>query len=168
MDQKARNLFSPLRAAGFSLVEATLSLGLSAFCLVAIFGLLPLGLKSNQTATEETAATGFLSMVAADLRATPPAKENDANSTSGQFQIPIPANPVTVAPTPTQLYFNGEGRNSACCAADSRYRLTVTFLPNGSNVKAATLANLQISWPATVDPAQARGCTQTFVALDRN
>ena len=34
----------------FTLIEVTLALGITAFCLLAIFGLLPVGLRSNQAA----------------------------------------------------------------------------------------------------------------------
>jgi uncharacterized protein (TIGR02598 family) len=47
----------------------TLALGVCSFCLVAILGLLPIGLATNQAAIEQTAANGILSAVAADLRA---------------------------------------------------------------------------------------------------
>ncbi|HEV2841922.1 MAG TPA: hypothetical protein VGW39_11395 [Chthoniobacterales bacterium] len=32
---------------GFSLVEVTLALGVASVCLIAIFGLLPVGLRTN-------------------------------------------------------------------------------------------------------------------------
>ena len=38
-------------AAAFSLVELTLALGVAAFCLVAVFGLVPVGVQTNRSAT---------------------------------------------------------------------------------------------------------------------
>jgi len=153
----------PKQNRAFSLVELTLALGVSAFCLIAICGLLPVGIKSHQTAIEQTAANGILSAVAADLRATP-----QQVSASQQFSVAIPANPVTSATSATALYFTSEGKSSTSLTPDSRYLLTITFLPNGSHLRTATLAKLQVSWPATMPPDHASGSAQTFLAVDRN
>lgn len=151
------------RITAFSLVEVTVALGVTAFCLIAIFGLLPVGLRNNQAATEQTAANGILSAVSVDLRATPL-----TSSTSSLYSIPLPSNPVPPVSSATILYFSSSGNFAATMQADSRYRLTVNFLPNGPNAKAATFVNLQLSWPAAVPPPQSSGCVRMFLALDRN
>ena len=56
--------------ASFSLVEVTLALGVAAFCLIAILGLLPAGLNTNQNSTRQTTANGILSAILTDIRAT--------------------------------------------------------------------------------------------------
>jgi len=150
------------KATAFSLVEVTLALGVAAFCLIAIVGLLPAGMMNNQTAIEQTAANGILTAVAVDLRATPP-----LSGASQQFSVTIPANPVTTA-TASTLYFTSAGNSATTPASDSRYRLTIHFLPNGSSPKAATLANLKVTWPAAAAPDNASGTATTFLALDRN
>jgi len=150
----------------FSLVEITLTLGVAVFCLVSIFGLMTVGLNSNQVAAEQRAANDILSAVSADLRATPATVPSGDAAVSRQFSIPIPANPVTTAPPATTLYFGGDGRISA--AGDSRYRLTIHFPPNGPNAHTATFVNLRVSWPAPAPLADAAGSVQTFVALNRN
>ena len=53
----------------FSLVEVTLALGVAAFSLLIILGMLPVSLKTNQASTQQTNANGIISQVAADLRA---------------------------------------------------------------------------------------------------
>jgi len=152
----------------FSLVEVALALALAAFCLVAILGLLPVGLKSNQTANAETGATSILSTVAADLRATPPTSPPGEATVSGQFGIPIPAHPLTGSPDPITLFFNGSTHCATSLEADSRYRLTVTFPSGGEDAKTATFMSLRVSWPAMVVPENAAGSVTTFLALDRN
>ncbi len=147
----------------FSLVEAACALGICAFCLLAIFALLPAGLKSSQTATEQTVAAGLLSMVAVDLRETPAARGKSAF-----FEIPVPANPVTVSPDPTVRFFNESAESFADLQPDSRYRLTVKFLPNGGYDKMATLADVLVTWPAQAGSAAAAGRVRTLVAIDRN
>ncbi len=63
--------YSRLKAAAFSLVEVTLAFGIAAFCLIAVFGLVPVGVQTNRNATSQTAATNILSSVVSDIRASP-------------------------------------------------------------------------------------------------
>ena len=51
-------------ASAFSLVEITLALGITAFALLAILGLLPVGLKSAQDSNEQARATDILNLAA--------------------------------------------------------------------------------------------------------
>ena len=60
----------PINRRGFSLVEVTLALGVASVCLIAIFGLLPVGLRTNQDAIQQGSAADILGAVMADLRAT--------------------------------------------------------------------------------------------------
>lgn len=156
---------APKRAA-FSLVEVTLALGVAAISLLGIFALLPVGLQTNRTAIQQTASSDLISAVVADLRATPPTTPLGAAATSQRFQIAIPANPVG-AQTSTTLYFADDGQSATTLSPSSRYRLTVTFLPN-SGARAATMATLKMTWPAAANVANAEGSAQMFVALDRN
>jgi len=155
------------RPHAFSLVEVTLALGVAAVSLLAIFALLPVGLKINQVAIEQTASTDVLSAVVADLRATPATTPRGGATTSPRFGIAIPANPVG-ANTTTTLYFTSEGRFSTILAPASRYRVSVTFLPNGGEARTATFAHLNTTWPAPAAPGNEEGMAELFVALDRN
>lgn len=150
-------------ATGFSLVEVTLALGVAAVSLVAIFGLLPVGLQTNHNAIERTSSLQMLSAVAADLRATP----GTGAGTSQQFQINIPSDPTAAAGS-AALYFDEHGQFSNSLQADSRYRLVVTFVPNSAGAHASTFVNLRLTWPAAANPANASGSSETFVALARN
>jgi uncharacterized protein (TIGR02598 family) len=152
----------PQRFTAFSLVEVTLAIGVAAFSLLAIFGLLATGVQTNHTAIEQTASGDILTAVAADLRATP-----KTSASSLQFGISIPPNPVAAA-TSTTLYFSPTGQSSTSLNSGSRYRLVLTFLPNGSG-RSATIASLRMTWPAAADPANVNtSATEGFVALDRN
>lgn len=53
---------------GFSLVEVTLALGISSFALLAVVGLLPVGLAQMRDSREETSAALTVEMVARALR----------------------------------------------------------------------------------------------------
>jgi len=157
----------PLRSAqaGFSLVEVAIAAGLTAFCLLAIFGLLPIGLKSNQATINQTLANSVLSSVVADLRNTPLTTPRGTATNSPQFQFPLPANPVGTI-TSNTFYFTESSQLTN--QANARFRLTVTFPTNGSAKRAATLANVKLTWPASVALDKAAGTIETFVALDRN
>jgi uncharacterized protein (TIGR02598 family) len=152
----------------FSLIELTLAIGVAAFCLLTVMGLIPIAVVTNRNATSQTRATNIVAAVMADLRATP-----KATSTSSQLAITFG--------TAKTLYFNSEGEASCdlagsqkadCVSAwspaiQTRYRLTVTFptSPAGSSY-----ADLRVTWPAPVDPANTTpsGMAEMFAAFDRN
>lgn len=144
---------------GFSLVEVTLALGIAAFCLLALFGLLPLGLQANQNSISQTAAASVLSSVIADLRAT-----SKTSLTSSQYDI-------TFGVTKS-LYFDGEGRTVTPTdpSATPRYRVTISFPASPAGAFAPTFVNLKLTWPALVDPATSTpaGFVEMFAALDRH
>jgi len=150
---------------GFSLVEISLALGIAAFCLLAIFSLLPVGLQGNLDSSEETVATGILSLVASDLKSCPATTPRGQGTTTAQFAIPIPANPVTAETAVPPRYFGESGYDGTVRLPGSRYRVNLTFLPN-AGAKSATLVRLRASWPAAADDPL--GKLETVLALDRN
>src|SRR5213596_2978363 len=136
------------RTSGFSLVAVTLALGVLAFCLIAVFGLMPVGMQTNRNATSQTAATNIIGGIVADLRATPAAA-----TTSPQFAITFG--------TGKTLYFDVSGQASTSLSTDSRYRLSITWnsAPTGLHYAA-----LKVTWPAAADPAVTTpsGSVETF------
>ena len=156
--------------AAFSLVEVVLALGVTIFCLIALFGLLSVGLRSNQATIEQAGASTILSATVSDLYATPVTYPSGGATNSLQFNIKIPANPVTAATPVTTLYFVGNGSLATnLTAANASYRLTVTpIVPTSGGTRTATFLDLTVSWPAAVTVANAAGTVETFVALNRN
>ena len=152
----------------FSLVEITLALGIAAFCLIAVFGLMPVGMQTNRNAKSQTRATNLMAAVIADLRATPRTR-----TTSLQFCIPLSG-------TPPPLYFDSEGRCSSnlsgvpnpCGLANwspplqTRYQVNITF-PSAGSLTNAKFAHVKITWPAAATPANASGKVEMFAAFDR-
>lgn len=151
---------------GFSLVEVTLALGVVAICLVTIFGLLPVGMQTTQNATQQIISADLIGAVASDLRATPITIPRGSATTTSQFAISIPANPVGSATT-SVLFFNAAGVASTVSTSDSRFRLTITFQPNVGS-RSATLVHLKMTWPADASLANVAGIAEMLVALDRN
>ena len=152
---------------GFSLVEVTLALGVAAFCLIAVFGLMPVGVQINRNATSQTAATNIMAAVVADLRATPA-----TTTTSSQFRMTFG--------TAKSLYFDSQGRAScdlaglqqADCASpwnpalQTRYRLNVSW--NASAPAGLAYADVKVTWPAAATSTNASGSSEMFAAFDRN
>src|SRR5947208_15161423 len=61
--------WSRAKTGAFSLVEVTLALGVAAFCLIAVLGLLPTSLKTQQASIQQTIANQIISQIFSDLRA---------------------------------------------------------------------------------------------------
>lgn len=141
-------------------MEVTLALGVAAISLLAVFALLPIGLQTNRNAGEQTAAPRILAAVSADLRGTP-----RTATVSQLFGITIPANSVSAT---SNLFFTTEGEFSAARNSDSRYRVTITFVPNPAGPAAATFVNLKMTWPAGAEIGTAAGSVEHFIALARN
>jgi uncharacterized protein (TIGR02598 family) len=157
---------SKAQVRAFTLVEVTLALGMAAISLIAIFALLPVGLRTSYSATEQAASNDILAAVIADLRATAPTSPPGNVATSAQFGIDIPGNSAGPGST-VILYFDSQDR--VLPSPDgSRYRLTVMFPPSGGGSRTATFADLKMTWPAVAEPANALGSAETFIALDRN
>lgn len=142
-------------SSSFSLIEVVIAIGVASFCLIAVFGLLPVGVRTNQNAISQTAAAGIASAVIADMRATP-----KAAPASAQFG-------VTFGSART-LYFDNEGGFSTSLNAASRYQLNITFPSNGGLPYLASFAELKVSWPAGADPTKAIGSSEIFAAFDRH
>jgi uncharacterized protein (TIGR02598 family) len=146
--------FFSSKNAAFSLIEVTLALGVAAFCLIAVFGLMPVGVQTNRNATSQTAATNIVAAVVADLRATPnPPRIN----TSVQYQITFG--------TAKALYFDGAGQFTTSLGPNSRYQLNVIFPWTSGNTYGA---DLKVTWPAAATSANASGSVEMFAAFDRN
>ena len=141
-------------APAFSLVELTLALGIAAFCLIAVFGLMPVGVQTNRNATSQTAATNILAAVVADLRATP-----RGITTSSQFGIQFGQS--------KDLYFDDTGGFVPnAFDANSRYHVNITW--NLSAPTGLKYADFKVTWPAVATQANASGSMDIFAAFDRN
>lgn len=162
--------------AAFTLAEVTLAIGIASFGMLAIFGLLPVGVNSNNTSIEQTAASGLSSTIISDLRATPKSTPPTAQN-SPRFNIPIPA---TGSVTRT-LFLKEDGAAAgavdanASAATSPRYRATISLgAPSSAAQKSSTSVRILITWPALADstaastPSKFSGYFETVTALDRN
>jgi uncharacterized protein (TIGR02598 family) len=132
----------------FTLVEVTLALGVAAFCLLAVFGLLPVGISSNRASIEQTGAASLARAIVADLRTTP-----NTATTSPQYKIPFPS-----ASAP--FYFAEDGTVGTTAA---RYRATITI----KTAAPTAFANIRITWPAAAPGDSAAGSYEVTTAIGR-
>jgi uncharacterized protein (TIGR02598 family) len=140
---------SPSRSvAAFSLVEVTLALSVAAFCLLAVFGLMPVGVQTNRNATSQTVATNILSSVVSDIRASPPGQTASAKYHINRAKL-----------SAATVCFDGQGgfttlsQAAATCPANYyRFRLDVQIANQPAQVVYPNYAWLKVSWPAASNP----------------
>src|SRR5207247_145894 len=148
--------FGLRRVHAFSLVELTLALGIAAFCLIAVFGLVPVGVQTNRNATSQTTATNILSSVISDIRASP-----KGSSDTAKYRIRRSKGNKTTVCFDSQGQPSGRQINNVPCPAGNwRYRLYVRIYPDfalGQNFipYCANYAVLKLVWPAAADPLTA-------------
>jgi type II secretory pathway pseudopilin PulG len=164
----------------FSLVELTLAIGIAAFCLIAVMGVIPVGVQTNRNATSQTTATNIMAAVITDLRSTSKTKFGSArfgitipsDHTVGVASTCQPCQPCWINPPPlTQTkYFDDSGKVVASAVA--RYRVTLTLVQNpaATTSTGALFYNIRTTWPAAADPcaATASGSVEMLAAFDRN
>jgi uncharacterized protein (TIGR02598 family) len=162
----------------FTLIEVTLALGVAGFCLVSIFGLLPIGINSNQASLEQTVAGNIASSILSDLRSTPVTATATAH-----YGIQLPTTGIsTMGPSTSAatIYLAADGSAGTSGApatsgsAISRYRVTIGFAAPQAGQCAATAVRVLVTWPALgagaagAWPTSSAGSYEANTTLDRN
>jgi len=135
----------------FSLVEVVVAMGIIAFALIILLGLLPVGLKSDIDSMGESQAVNLMQALIADRQSTAFA----ANSTV--YNIPA-LNNITVPITNT-LFIMDDAVTTNAAPTTARYRVTYivnpanTVSPTATNYPASflpqpVLVSFRVSWPA--------------------
>lgn len=130
-------------ARAFSLVEVTLAIGLVGFCLLAIVGLLPIGLKSVKNAREASAAANALNSLAEAIRG--------AASASGTYAAGQDFPSIVWSSGGEARTFSGRlslsGRETTKSNADARLAYRVELNPPSTDRTTPGRARISISWP---------------------
>jgi hypothetical protein len=162
--------------AAFSLVEVTLALGVAAFCLIAVLGLLPTSLKTQQASIQQTTANQIISTIFSFLRADvrlPPGQENKVCGDDGTCDWGNLNGNWQRRALPDTLYFTKEAKQIGLGGdppANAVYRATITYrLPP---TETTALADIRVSWPARVDPDDPTtgvpaGLVRSVIAVNR-
>jgi|SRR5215471_1748459 len=147
---------------GFSLVEVTLALGVAAVCLLVLSGLLPTGLKTQQSSIQQTTANEIIGQISAVLRADirlPPGQANKVCPDPPDPNVPCNWGALhghwrTVGQPPDTLYFTNNayqtGGVNGSPTADAVFRAKLTYRTPPSET--TSLATIRVTWPAAVDP----------------
>jgi type II secretory pathway pseudopilin PulG len=167
-----------LKTAAFSLVEVTLALGVAAFCLVAVLGLLPTSLKTQQTSTQQTTANQIISTILSLLRADvrlPPGQANKVCGDDGTCEWGNLHDHWRYRAYPDTIYFTKEAKQTGTISnpaptppPDAVFRATITYrLPPSETT---SLADIRVTWPAQVDPDHGgvpAGSVTSSIAVNR-
>jgi Tfp pilus assembly protein PilV len=157
---------------GFSLVEIAVALGIAGFCLSSIIGLLPIGIRSNQSSIEQTTAASIAKAIVADLRAKGPNSQK-----SPTYNLVLPLAGTTTNGAFQTIYLSDTSFSHSLVtsgAFPSRYRVSVGALPPAGGQRTATPVRVLVTWPAMADrdpaawPTNYSGSYETFTILDCN
>jgi Tfp pilus assembly protein PilV len=156
--------------AAFSLVEVTLAIGVLAFCLVGIAGMIPMGLKTQRASTNQTRANSLISQCVQFLRADVRLPPGQAKKAAGGWQN-LNGHWAAVA-VPDTLFFNNDGKQigvyqgTPAAPASAVFRATITYLFPPSST--TSIAKITISWPAAQsDLTKVEGSIDMFAAVNR-
>ena len=128
---------------GFSLVEVVLAIGVIAFAIVAILGVLPIGLSANHSSQGETRATQIAQDIFAALEnqarplASPASALNPGAYINQQATVPEPTASPGVFNQPVNLTggtynwgADSDGNLAQSYTASLAYKVTVTIAAN--------------------------------------
>ena len=152
----------------FSLIEVTLAIGVAAFCLIAVMGLLPVAIKIQQASVQQTKANAIISQISSDLVADVRLPPGQASKAQGDWSN-LHGHWAQVA-TPDVLYFTNDAKQigyQGTAPADATFRATITYMLPPTTT--TSLANIKVTWPASVDPATGApaGSAETFISVNR-
>lgn len=160
---------------GFSMVEVTVALGLVAFCLLALIGLLPIGLDSQKDSMTESAAISCLEHISGSIReALPDPNEPGTYRAGGRFSdLSWKLDGVPVEFTGVKLSASGY---PATNPTEEHFVAHIEVQPPSlSPADRRGTALIRLAWPpqATWDASKsawqnARGSSQTWVAFLSN
>ena len=129
----------------FTLVEVAISIGILSFCVIAVVGLLPVGLKSVQNANEQAAASQVLGSIANSLR-----NPTGGNGTytfsyagrSASFALGGASNSLAWPDLTLEGNANANYR---------RLKAQLDFVPPANSSSTGT-ATISVAWPAASEP----------------
>lgn len=145
MNDRNRHFGPSLSLKAFSLVEVTLALGLIAFCLLGLVGLLPVGLKEVSNSRAESAAANAVDLIADALR-------NGTLTSSGMYVASGSYSNISWAPggaevpVPMDLTLSGMPSSGS---AETRLVARVEVTPPSSDFTTPGEARVSVAWPAS-------------------
>lgn len=162
----------PQTLAAFSLVEIAMALGLAAFGIISLMGVLRLAIESDETAGRDTRFATMTRQVMSEMRSAP----FDALWTETPSENAGVA-PSMGDPVPSKYYFNSEGvplsPSDAQAGNDALYVCVVTKIPDEYTKNAdGTMYNqlraeLVFRWPMRAPETAQKKTTPLYVNIAR-
>jgi len=158
-------------SSAFSLAEVTIALGVAALAFIAVLGMMPVGLKTQQSSVNQTKANAVMSQAIDFLRADvrlPPGQvkkaQGDWTNLNGHWGAPVHI-PDTLFFTTDGIEINGS-INASTAPQSAVFRATITYLfpPTATT----SIAKITVSWPAAQsDLTKVAGSIEMFAAVNR-
>lgn len=155
-DPRGRRTVSPIvhrqspvaNSSAFSLVEVTIALGIVSFSLVAILGLLPVGLKMVKNADEQRGGGVVLTSLAEAVRSARTTNNTNFTWTYNGQDYPFTVGQTgTVSTTIDNLNLEGMGD----VASERRFTARVEIIPP-TNLASVGRGTLSVAWSAQANP----------------
>ena len=152
----------------FSLVEVVFALGVAAFALVILIGLLPVGLQANRESRQEGVAVNIVDALIADLKTSP------KSAASVLYQLPAVYDPthatagLQAASTLTNAFSDGLQLLASVTDPNARYQVVVTrqsIYTNSLNPVLYTFVVYPLPRPAA---STSQGILETTMAIPSN
>ena len=158
-------------SSAFSLVEVALALGVAAFCFIAVLGMLPVGLKTQQGSVSQTKANAIMAQITDFLRADVRLPPGQASQVQGNWSS-LHGHWATVA-QPDTLFFTNDAQlisvaqgSAPPAPAGAVFRATLTYMKQPSVT--TSLAQITVSWPAAQsDSTKVAGSIDMLAAVNR-
>jgi uncharacterized protein (TIGR02598 family) len=129
---------------GFSLVEVTLAIGMVSFAMIAVLGLLPVGLTSMKNANEQAGAANVLNAIADSLRSATSTDSTNFVGIFGTNHISFSVGGPAVSLSWNNLKLDGSTESSS----DAKRIAAVVNITPPLNLTTPGRAVISVAWPA--------------------
>ena len=147
------------RHAGFSLVEVTIALGVVAFVVVAVLGMMPLGLSTHRESKESQSATLAMSSLTARLRQA--IQTDDPRQVMPEINFPAPGDTGVV-----NLFVDRNDQSLTTSATStSIYRARIDLIMPSNQDQTCGVGFVHLSWPASSTNLSTTGSVEATIAL---
>lgn len=161
--------------AAFSLVEVTIALGIAAFALIAVLGLLPVGLNAAQKASEQTVAAQLANEIGEDLLAigdldkTPRYNIEPPRGTTARGELfflkAVDTPPLESGDDEETATSPNIGYTRLATSGGARYAVEVTWRQSSLN-ESLIIGSITVWWPAAATKDKSLGKVAAAVAVN--
>lgn len=145
----------------FSLVEVTLALGIISFALIAVLGLLPVGLRSVKNANDQAGAANVLNAIAGCVRSASSTNSVDYTNTFSGQSITFSVGGAAVTKNWNNLKLDG----SLETASDPKRISAIAIITPPANATTTGRGVISVAWSAQANPIWDAG-NQTWTKAD--